>query len=136
MRKVTLNKKELLEKIVENRTKHIQEYNEVVKEYQVTAQLVLEEKFKEVEKEFYRLAKEVAEKPIPITAEVNVSLTPPISHEKEYNEIIMLFQMEINENVELDSNEFSQYVMDNWKWQQDLKNTRTFYAVEQAKFKK
>lgn len=132
MRKITVNKVELLKKLEENRVKHIENYKQAVVEYKSACLADLEDKKNVVVKALDSLKKkiEASNKPVNMNVDENLyfDLQPPVSHEKEYDEIIEVFRMEVNDNVELDSIEFHQYVSDNWEWKNELENQRTFYA--------
>lgn len=138
MRKVNINRKELLAKLETNLIQHVENYNEAVKEYKQAALVDIQEKKNSVKKSLDELEKKVSASKTPVTLAVADNLyfeiKPPVSHEGDYKEIIQLFQWEVNDTVELDSQEFSQYILDNWSWKGELENSRTFYATKQIAF--
>lgn len=134
-RKVTVNKTDLLTKLTENKSKHIREYNSAVAEYKKLAQLELKDKQEKIVGALQKLLEKVKSSEGPVTLVIDedlfFDLNPPVSHEEDYNEIIEMVKWEVEDKIELDSIEFTQYVMDNWAWKEELKNTRTFYASKQ-----
>lgn len=117
MRKVTVNTKELLQKIKANREKHVQEYNEAVVGYKEA----LEQRGKEVADNFLsKIAKATLPEaePVPVYAD-SVNLVVPVSHQEDYDQVIEMLEMSLNagtEKQDIQTDEFACYVRDNWKW--------------------
>ena len=44
----------------------------------------------------------------------------PRCHSKDYDEIIMMMEMEVQNEVSLTQDEFSKYVQDQWHWKSDF----------------
>ena len=132
MRKVEIKKLDLLVKLQENRHKHVAAYNQAVVDFKEASLLEIERKKKHLNKLFVDLIKKVEseEKPVQLYINGNLSfdISPPVSNEEDYSRLIAMFEMEVNDTVELDSTEFSQYVLDDWKWKQALENQTLMYA--------
>jgi hypothetical protein len=43
---------------------------------------------------------------------------PPEDHTKDYDRVLMMLQMSVDDEVILDASEFAQYVLDDWGWKQ------------------
>lgn len=54
-------------------------------------------------------------------------LTQPVSYEKEYNRVIQMVTMSVDGEIDLTAREFSQYVLDEWDWQDSFKAVTSFY---------
>jgi HPt (histidine-containing phosphotransfer) domain-containing protein len=96
-RTVKISKTQLLAKIKANKEAHIVDYNEAVEAYKEEALKQLAELIEEAEAG---------------DLEIELSLVTPIDNTEKYNEIIQLFEWEINDEVELTKNEFDEYVLD------------------------
>lgn len=57
-------------------------------------------------------------------------LPVPEDHTADYDREIRMLEMEVDENVTLDSRLFDQLVMDNWAWSPAFAATNAAYAVE------
>lgn len=96
-RKVKVEKKKLLEKIRLNKENHVKNYAEAVIAYKKEALIQLAEQTKRVE----------AGK-----LDAKLNLVTPIDSREEYDKLILMFEMEVEKIVELDQQEFNQYVHD------------------------
>lgn len=112
MRTVKINRKELLLKVIENRSKHIEEFKEAYDGY-------LEEFVAEVK----RILREAKKGNLIHTIEV----IQPVSYEENYNRIIAMLEWSNDDDVVLDNNEFEQYVRDNWTWKHTFNLTASLY---------
>ena len=113
MKTVKINVENLLKTVKENRTKHIEEYNEALKGYR--------------EKCIALLAAELKKAESGENFETFVKADKPHSYESEYNRVISMLEWTEEEIVELDATEFDQYVNDNWHWQGGFKAVTSFY---------
>jgi hypothetical protein len=118
MQKITVNKEELKARLIENKAKHIAEYNEQVEGYRTEALEWLASKHMEM--------KENETDP----TEIGLHFTDPVprSFEKEYDTMIEMLKLSIDENVELSHGEFRQYVMDDWIWKGEFTSNTMMYA--------
>lgn len=102
MQIVRVKKTELLEKLKANRDEHRQIFLEALDGYHEAAMAALEERIKE--------AKE--------NKRVNLffTLEQPVDQTKEYDRVIKMLEMSVDDEVELTQQEFANYVMDDWSW--------------------
>ena len=137
MRKVTVKKTELLEKVTVNYKQHVKDYEEAFEGYKTEADQLMKNKFKAISEAFSQLSDKVknskvaTDKPVPLYVPANLlqfaELRPPVSHAKDYEQIIQMLQMSTDETITLESDEFACYVMDDWEWKQDFLNVTSQY---------
>jgi hypothetical protein len=92
---------ELLEILKKNRTAHEQTYKEAKKAYD-RLRKVCDDFKKKVTRDY--------------KAEAYVSLNEPKSYLKSYDQVIRMFELTVETEIELDSESFLHYVMDEWEW--------------------
>lgn len=59
----------------------------------------------------------------------NVGLTMPEDHSADYDRVIFMLEMDIEEEIELSETEFAQYVQDDWGWKKQWTTTNSYYNV-------
>ena len=114
MKTVKINKTELLELMKKNLETHKSDYVESVDGY-------YEELLKEL-KAKVKLAKAREE------VDLFIHLVKPENHSLEYEKVIRMLEMTSEGNIELTSQEFDKYVMDNWGWSESFKTTNVMYS--------
>lgn len=112
--KVTVNKKNLLAKIRENREKHEAEYKEALAGYRVA---VIEE-----------LTRKLAQAKENKDVQHHVESVRPTEHLKEYDRVITMLEMSVSEEIIITETQLSQYVLDEWNWQGAFKATNARYS--------
>ena len=60
----------------------------------------------------------------------SVTLTEPSNHAKDYDRVITMLEMSVDDTITLDAQAFDRYVMDNWDWSRFALATNTAYAAE------
>jgi len=60
----------------------------------------------------------------------SVTLTEPSNHVKDYDRVITMLEMSVDDTITLDAQAFDRYVMDNWDWSRFALATNTAYAAE------
>ena len=113
MRNVKIKVLELMSRVVENRTNH-----------QTIFERALEGYRKEVIKEL-----EISLSDAKTGRKINryISLEEPVNQTKDYDRVIEMLRMTTDEIVELTSQEFSQYVLDQWSWSEAINTTNSRY---------
>jgi NADH dehydrogenase/NADH:ubiquinone oxidoreductase subunit G len=96
-RTIEVKKEDLIKKIKENKEKHLIAYDKAVIAYKNAALKQLSE-----------LTQKVNEGSLTIRLE----LVTPINNSTNYDKIINMFEWDVKEVVELDQNEFNEYVLD------------------------
>jgi len=120
MKTVIVNKVELLEALRENREAHEAEYKtalegwwEQVQDWFVQQQEAIDE----------ANTSESGEDP-----ELHCSHTKPTEHLKDYDREIKMADMSLTDEIELTTEEFAKYVMDEWEWSDMWKLSNTRYS--------
>ena len=118
MEEITVKKSDLLRIMQENRTKH----HQIV----IEAQAGFRQKVIERLDEMLKLASEGKR------IDINVGLQMPEDHTEEYDTVIGMLELDINDNVELDIGQYRMYVQDKWGWQRSFTTTNAFYSSTAA----
>jgi enoyl reductase-like protein len=96
-RTIKVNKQQLIDKIKENKAAHIEAYNKAVIAYK-------EEALKQLT--------ELTTKANNGDLQLRLNLTTPINNSENYDKIVEMFTWEVEETVELEQKEFTEYVQD------------------------
>lgn len=115
MRSVKVNKAELLTKLRENRAGHRAIFEEALDGYHKKV-------IKLLQKHIDRARKNKRE-------QVYVSIPFPQDHTDDYDTIIAMIEMSIEDTVELDQREFANYVLDEWSWKQEFLTSNSMYSA-------
>jgi uncharacterized protein YozE (UPF0346 family) len=99
---IRVRKEELLERLKENRAGHRELFLKAQDGYR-------EKAIKELESALDRAKNQTAER-------VYVALPFPEDHTKDYDHIIAMVEMSIDDLFELNQNDFARYVLDDWEW--------------------
>ncbi len=113
METIKVIKVELLAKLKENKSKHREMFEKALEGYR---QLVIEE-----------LEKRLKDARKNRKVDTFIRLTEPRDQTKDYDRAIAMLEMDVNEFVELDQNEFSHFVLDDWEWSDNFKMSNTAY---------
>lgn len=112
-RTVKINKQKLIDKIKENKSSHITEFNTAVAAYRVEANKQLENLKKDLENGSLTIA---------------IKLTTPINRTDEYDKVIQMFEWEVENEIELTQAEFNEYVHDDNERSRTAKFANSFYS--------
>jgi hypothetical protein len=119
MRKFKVRRQTLLEQLRLNKAKHQADYLESFEGFKVKAKEKLAKMLSDIDN-----AKPYSNEEIVLSA----GLIVPVSFEKEYDEAITNFGFEVEEIVELDSNEMARYINDKWQWTEVANMTKSLYS--------
>lgn len=144
MRKTKMKRLAALAKVQENHRKHVEDYREAFELYKVEVAAQLERNKANFEKESADLLERVLgadlSKGQPAVGAVLPAyilsfghLKVPVSHAKDYEQVIMMLEMEVEDLIELDSDQFACFIMDDWDWKAEFRNTSEFYKNNAAK---
>jgi hypothetical protein len=114
MNKVTVKREALLDTIRSNRDAHRAEFLRAQDGFRARA----------IEELDRRLADARAGRRIALL----IQLPEPQDHTVDYDRVIRMLEMSINQEIELTAQEFDQFVMDNWSWAQMSKMINASYA--------
>ena len=60
----------------------------------------------------------------------SVTLTEPSNHLKDYDRVVTMLEMSVDDTITLDAQDFDRCVMDSWDWSRFALATNTAYADE------
>ena len=122
---VKVNRKNLIEKLKENRGKHKKEYDEAVEAYQAACVKELQDALKKV-----RGWKTAADYDA-----VQVYNHLPAHHLKAYDRVLASLEMSVDEDLVITAEQISQFVMDEWNWSESFRSTANIYKTAAAAVK-
>jgi len=112
--KVVVNKAKLRSVLGKNKKKHRQIFEAACDGYRDKAMELLEQRVAEIK----------AGKVIHLA----FSLPVPEDHTPDYERALKMLEMEVNDTIELDENEFAELVMDDWQWKRQWITTNSMYT--------
>lgn len=115
MFEITVNKKELIDKIKANRAEHATVFEAALEGYKT---FVLEQ----LEKRIERLRKGK-------TIEENLRYLVPQDHTDEYDRVIDMLEMHLEDDITLDIGLYAQYVDNDWDWARNFAASNSSYTV-------
>jgi len=118
-RKIKVEKKKLIEKIKENKLKHFEEFNKAVIAYK-------NEALKQLKKQIERVNDGALD--------AKLDLITPVNNSDNYDKIIEIFEWEVEDIVELDQNEFLEYVQDETEFAVTAKMSNMAYVDSGLKY--
>lgn len=120
---VRVNRNKLLEVVRSNRTKHIDEYNAAVVGYKKDVIKKIEEIISDLKNKIDKLKGGAL---IELDY-ISFDLPAPKSHEIDYDQQISMLEMSVDAVIELNYQEYQNYVMDKWTWTENFKLTASKY---------
>lgn len=130
MKKVTVNKDELLDKLKANKAQHRETYEEALAGYKdkVREELnrMLNETRDKVEEWLDRIDDEVLE--VRLWAAPKADLPKPEDHTEDYDRAITMVEMSVDDELELTESEFAELVMDDWGWKGEFVRMSQTYS--------
>ena len=110
---IKVEKEELLKKLIDNRTKHVAEYESAVDGFKTS-------RIEELQR---HLDRAIAGEPV----RNNISFDEPACHTDDYDTVIEMLQMSVDEEIYITMSEFKQYVQDKWNWSNSFSVTNSKY---------
>ncbi len=105
----------LISKLTINREFHRQAFDEAVVGYRHKAQ-------EQLQRNLDLIAKNSG------AFDIRVGLTVPKEHTKDYDRALKMLEFSLDEEIILSQEEFAQYIMDDWGWQQEFTATNVMYS--------
>lgn len=112
-RTIKVNKQQLIDKIKENKKNHVEEYAKAIIAYK-----------EEALKQLANLTEKVNEGAL----DIKLNLITPIDNSTNYDKIVEMFEWEVDDVVELEQNEFLEYVQDETEFARSAKFSNLFYS--------
>ena len=110
---VNVTRLELLTALRANLAQHLTEYEQAILDY----------KTKVVEELSAALARANADD----FAKVNVSVQKPSCHKRDFEEVIEMLEMSVDEVIELDKEAFRAYIKGEWPWKESFTQLMASY---------
>ncbi len=111
-RTIKVRKADLISKIKANKELHIKAYQEAVIAYK---------------EEALRQLAELTERANNGDLNITLKLIAPIDNADDYDKVVEMFEWEVDDIVELEQNEFNQYVQDETDFAIQAKASNSFY---------
>jgi hypothetical protein len=112
---MTIEKIDLLERLIANRTRHQRDYEMMLENYQ----FAIIEKLQEYSEEYHK------------GNFVDLDfLSKPVRHTDDYDAIIDMLEMSSDTEFKLSTHEHRQYCLDQWEWKRIFDLTKTVYGVK------
>jgi hypothetical protein len=113
MDSVKVKKDILRAKVQTNRDKHYAEYNEAFAGYKRACIHALETNL-----EAFRAG---------TRQRILINEQPPEDHTKDYNRVLTMLEMSVDDEITLDATHFAQYVLDDWGWKLNWATSNSKY---------
>lgn len=113
MKTVKLDKIKLLKIVKKNREGHRSEFEKAFDGYRRECESVLQANLESLRTNKGHI--------------VQFQEFPPTDHTGDYDRVLLMLEMSVDDNVELEVREFSRYVQDDWDWKEQ-------WSVSNAKY--
>lgn len=115
MNAVTVSKKILLSKLKQNRETHLEIFLEAQKGYREAAIVALDKMLDDAKsgKRF----------------QTTIRLVAPMNQTKDYDRVIAMMEMSIDDEIRLTEHEFQMYVLDQWDWKSLFSTSNRAYSA-------
>lgn len=115
MKDIKVTKAALIEKIQSNRDAHRAIFLEAVDGYRVMAEKILEQHLAEIRSGKMKV--------------VFVTLPAPDDHTRDYDRVLAMLDMSVEEEITLSQADFAQYVQDDWSWKRAFLTSNSTYSA-------
>lgn len=122
MNNIKIKKADLLAKIISNRAKHKEQFEDAAINYR-----------KKVLAGLKKLASLAARGGEITKIKTGLALTRPESHVEDYDSVIAMLRMSVDNIIELPESDFKTYVLDQWDWKEHFRTSASLY--NSAKYK-
>lgn len=114
MRTVTVDRAEFLARVRENRDNHRQVFEYALEGYRDRLTVELERRIRDLKRGRH--------------IDQYIGLPEPEDHTDDYERILAMAEMSIDDTLELTEDEFAMYVMDQWRWKQSFTDSTKRYV--------
>lgn len=118
-RSVNVNRLELLDKLRTNRELHRKEYIEALEEFHTRLLEDLKLAVKKVN----------STQNTEDLKNFRFGLQFPQNHEQEYEDVIEMLEMSVDETIQLDAQSFKAYIKNEWHWQGQMRAAKAAYVT-------
>ena len=113
MRNVTVDRDDFLAKVTANRDGHREVFEEALEGYRRLLQRELQQRISDLKRG--------------LRIDQYIGLPEPQDHTADYDRVITMAEMSIDDTIQLSEDEFAMYVMDQWRWKQDFAESTLCY---------
>lgn len=113
---VKVKKAQLIEVLKKNVEEHVKIFEEAKEGYLKKGIELLETKLSEIKKSGQ-------------LNDLNFHLTKPVSYEKEYTKAISMLEWSVDDELILDHQQFSNFVLDDWSWSRGFYTSNALFSV-------
>lgn len=113
MRTVTVRRDEFLARVSENRDRHRSVFEEALDGYRNRLTAELERRVRDLKRGRH--------------VDQYIGLPEPEDHTDDYDRILTMAEMSVDDTVELTDDEFAMFVMDQWRWKQSFTDSTEQY---------
>jgi len=117
--RITVDKREMLEKLYANRDQHVKDFEEAFRGFQNLCVKTLRKRARAIAS-----GKETSAP----SSWMRFFLEPPSNHERDYTQVIEMLEMAQETEIEVDGAQFRQWVQDEWEWTKSFAGTKTLYT--------
>jgi hypothetical protein len=114
MQNIKVKKTELLEKMRDNRDAHREAFLAALEGYRQHALRELNQRVKALEEGR--------------TPEITIDILRPVDHTRDYDRVIGMLEMDVEEELTLSEMDYSQYVKDDWQWKRQWTLSNSGYV--------
>jgi len=118
MNSVKIDRDQLKTIVLENKQKHVAEYEEAVSDYKTAVLKIAKDNLKLAQTTDMDKFKQIKSVP-----------TPPQSYENDYNRAIRMLELSVETVIELEDEIFNQLVLDEWNWKFNFSLSNTTYKT-------
>lgn len=115
MKAIPVKKATLMTTIQKNRDRHREVFESALEGYQQESIRILREQMDRAEKG--------------LRQNLQVYLICPEDHTKDYDRVLGMLSMSIDDTIELTEQDYSQYIEDNWMWKQQWVGSNSSYSM-------
>lgn len=113
MNKVTVRKDEFIQRVQANRDKHRATFEKALEGYKALMLRELEHRIHDL-KRGRRIDR-------------YIRLDEPEDHTDDYDRVLEMARMSVEDTIDLTGQDFAMYVMDQWSWKHDFEATTAMY---------
>ena len=113
MRNVTVNRDEFLVEVTANREAHREVFEKALDSFHRRLKAELDQRVRDL-----KAGRRINQ---------YIGLPEPEDHTADYDRIITMAEMSIDDTIQLSEDEFAMYVMDQWRWKQGFADTTLCY---------
>lgn len=116
MNSVKIDRKKLLKIVIDNKDKHVADFNESVEDYKAAVVKLAEANLELVKTgDLEQIARARA---LP---------AKPVSYEKDYNRAIRMLELSVEKDIDVEEDVFNQLVLDEWVWKNQFNTSSMLY---------